>query len=167
MKAKEAICKLLVPMKELPKLVNVREAEYLRTPKEFIDCVVLEPKDFRAIFGNKRAEAKDSEKTLAIVKIKSVQSGKVIYRRYLGEEALKNKNMAGVTYASIYLLDGGKNDMQRTNVVLSRGHRIPFYWHNPIYAVKISMRLGSLSLVLGFISLVLGVLSLCLSLHIL
>lgn len=147
-------------MKDLPRLANVREAEYLNTPKEFIDCVVLEPDDFKAIFGNRRAKVKDSEKTLAVVKIKSVVSGKVIYRRYLGEEALRDRKMAGVTYASIYLLGDGKNDMRRTDVLLSKGNRFLFYWNNPIYAVKISMRLGTLSLALGIISLFLGILSL-------
>ena len=150
-------------MKKLPELANVREAEYLSSPKEFIDCVVLDPDDFNAIFGDGKAMAQAPERTLAVVKMKSVVSGRVIYRRFLGERTLRGKNMAGVTYASIHLLSDEMNDMCQTKVILSRGNRIPFYWNNPIYAIRISMRLGSLSLALGIISLFLGILSLCLS----
>ena len=145
-------------MKDLPKLAKVKEAEYLSTPNEFIDCVVLEPDDFKAIFGKRRSRVKDSEKTLAVVKIKSALTGKTIYRSYLGEMALKGTGLAAVTHASINQLnDGTRNNMVKSDVLLSKGNPIPFYWNNPNYALRTSIRVGTFSVFLAVLSIILSI----------
>ncbi len=117
--------------------------------------VVLYSKNYEEIFGIKRKLSKDVDKRLAIVKISA--NGKSIHRAFKSVAGMTN-NYAGLTTNSLRLLNDstGKDPVE---VELSPGSRLPFYWYHPDNAIRISIKLGLLSVILGVLSIVISVLS--------
>ena len=118
--------------------------------------VYLQSSVFNEVFGKTKKMSKDSVKRLAIVKIE--ENGKAIYRAYRASsiDGLTSKYV-GLTPNSLYLLNDAEGKAP-TKVELSPGKYIPFYWYHPDKAIRISFKLGLLSVALGFLSVVLGLL---------
>ena len=116
--------------------------------------VVLYSNVYEEIFGITRKLEKDTNKRLAIVKISA--NGKSIHRAFRSVAGMTN-DYAGLTANSLRLLnDSMGNDPKE--VELSPGSRLPFYWYHPDKAIRISIKLGLLSVILGSLSIVISVL---------
>ena len=117
--------------------------------------VVLQSSVFEEVFGMTKKLSSDFDKQLPIVKIS--ENGKAIYRLYrsVGVNGF-SKEFVGLTANSICLLCdiNGENPKE---VELSPGRYFPFYWHHPDKAIRISFKLGLLSVALGILSLVTSV----------
>lgn len=118
--------------------------------------VVLYSKVYEEIFGITRKLEKDANKRLAIVKISA--NGKSIHRAFRAVSGMTS-DYAGLTANSLRLL----NDSIGTDPVeveLSPGSCLPYYWRHPDKAIRISIKLGLLSVLLGLISVINAVITL-------
>lgn len=121
-----------------------------------IDAVILPPEDYRKIFGDRKASMPTSSKRLSVVKISF--DGKSIHRRYLGEPNLKNCKYASLNYSSLLELVNEKpSEVIGHEVTLSKGSRLKYYWNNPANAIRMSTRLGVISLTMAIVSIVLSI----------
>lgn len=110
------------------------------------------------VFGMRRKNADDSKKRLSIMKISA--NGKSIYRECRCVSATSfNSDYVALSPHSIMLLNDKNGDNPQT-VNLSEGSRIPFYWLHPDKAVRLSFKLGLVSLLLGVISIAISILGL-------
>lgn len=101
--------------------------------------------------------ADNSQKRLSIVKISA--NGIVIYRAYRGVSATDFlKDYVALTPNSIMLLND-KAGNEPKEVEVSKGCIFPFYWYHPDKAVRISFKLGLVSLLMGVISIVISIIS--------
>lgn len=88
---------------------------------------------------------------------------KTIYRAYRGVSATNFlKNYVALTPNSIIMLND-KEGNEPQNAIVSEGSIFPFYWYHPDKAIRISAKLGFLSLLIGFVSFVAACISLYLS----
>ena len=114
----------------------------------------------KEIFGKFK---KDYEKTVSIIKIKA-DTGKTIYREYQGKAVSGfNTDTVALSPNSIKLLSRYNNDDTMTrpdSLTLSPGHKFPFYWSHPDKAIKISFRMGLLSIALSVISIITAIIGL-------
>ena len=108
------------------------------------------------IFGFTRKRSNTDKKRLSIVKISA--NGESIHRAFKSEavDGIK-KDMVGLTPSSIRLLIG-KDGKNPTEVEVEKGRMFPFYWEHPDKAIRISFKLGLLSLMLGLTSIVFSLL---------
>lgn len=121
---------------------------------ENIDAIILAPKDYEDIFGTTRKRDNTKRKRLAVVKASS--GGRSIHRRYLGDSSLKEKRSCALNYSSINELCVDDNIPQKID--LSKGNMFAYYWNNPKASIRMSMRLGILSIILGFIAIAIAIL---------
>ncbi len=113
---------------------------------------------YSEIFGIHKKSAKNSAKRLSIVKISA--NGKSIHRSYRGVSVTGfNSSLVALSPNSIMLLHDSEGN-QPQDVEVSKGCFAPFYWCHPDKSVRISVRMGLLSLVLGLISLIVSIMSL-------
>lgn len=113
---------------------------------------------YSEIFGTHKKSANNSDKRLSIVKISA--NGKSIHRSYRGVTVTGfNSSLVALSPNSIMLLHDSEGN-QPQDVEVSKGCFVPFYWNHPDKSVRISVRMGLLSLVLGLISLVVSIMSL-------
>ena len=119
------------------KLVNISSS------KELDEYVVLESHMYARIFGKKKITAKDSRKRLSVVKID--YNGKAIHRAYMSVPATDfKKEFVGLTTNSIYLLSGsdGNTVSLLSNVTLSKGNKLIYFWTHPNAAVRMALKIG-------------------------
>lgn len=118
--------------------VVINDNEYIR---DFADAVFIE-NYLKKGFKHK------------IVKITNNSNRKSIYRKPSAGRGLSKEDIA-LSYESINQLEAeiGKVDLTISTCCFSR---FKFYWNNPYYAIRISMKLGLLSILLGIISLIIA-----------
>lgn len=115
--------------------------------------VLLQSSCYKRIFGTTKKVSPDKRKRTSIVKIKA-NNGKRIYREFRGDFTTKfTADMVALTPNSILLLNDDDGIMP-TNLTLSKGRLWPFYWEHPDKAIRVSFKMGGLSITLGFISLI-------------
>ena len=119
--------------------------------------VLMTSNGYNNIFKTTKKTAGSSLKQLSVVKISA--NGQVIYRAYRGISAPDFlNNYAALSPNSIMLLND-KDGNEPKEVEVSEGSIFPFYWYHPDKAIRISSRLGLLSLLLGVFSFILGCIS--------
>ena len=117
---------------------------------------MLENSVYKRIFGQKKKFSNDGKKKLSVVKISS--GAKSIYREYRGISVKDfTSEFVALSSNSILLLNGNNGEEPQL-VKLSPGNRLFFYWFHPDNAVRISIRLGLLSVILGLLSVILSIL---------
>lgn len=120
--------------------------------------VYLLSEDYYDIFGQFKKKSSDGQKRTSVIKIKA-DNGKKIYREYNGSGATGFKRgMIALTPNSISLLDKIKNGqtIHPKKLILSPGLYLPFYLDHPDKAIRVSFRLGILSVLLGILSLLIA-----------
>ncbi len=117
--------------------------------------VVLQSSVFEEVFGITKKLSSSYDKRLPIVKIS--ENGKTIYRVYrsVGVKGFTGQHV-GLTSNSIVLLCDINGDNPK-EVELSPGKYFPFFWQHPDKAIRISFKLGLLSMALGFLSIITSV----------
>ena len=119
--------------------------------------VLLHSSCYKDIFGKTKTNSSDNSKRTSIVKIKT--SEKTIYREFKGFTLTGfDANMVALSPNSLYLLNLS-NSIESSELKLTPGCILPFYWFHPDKSIRLSFKMGLLSIILGVISLVLGVLS--------
>lgn len=119
--------------------------------------ILLHSSCYKEIFGKTKTNSSDNSKRTSIVKIKASQ--KTIYREFKGFTLSGfDAGMVALSPNSLYLLDLSK-PTNSSELKLSSGCALPFYWFHPDKSIRLSFKMGFLSIILGVISLVLGVLS--------
>ena len=119
--------------------------------------ILLHSSCYKDIFGKSKINSSDKNKRTSIVKVKI--NGKTIYREFKGFTlAGFDADMVALSPNSLYLLDYSK-PVKSSDLELTPGCVFPFYWFHPDKSIRLSFKMGFLSIILGVISLVLGVLS--------
>lgn len=134
--------------------------------------VYLHTSLYRRIFDRARNKSSDKRKQLSIVQI-TADNGKKIYREFHGI-SIKDykKHHIALTHNSLNLLNETTDDNrinEPTVLTLSNGNHfpfysLPFYWRHPDKAIRVSFKMGAISVFLGIVSFLLGCLSLYLTL---
>jgi hypothetical protein len=138
---------------------NIYENKILRIsgismPSEVDGDVFLTSTAYKDIFGKTRKSSSVSNKRLSVVKI-SV-NGRSIHRAYRSVPADNfTKNYVALTSKSIGMLVN--NGIEPTEVDLAPGCRFLFYWNHPDLAIRLSMKLGMLSIALALLSIVISI----------
>ena len=113
---------------------------------------------YKDVFEKRKKNTDDSNKRLSIVKITA--NGKSIHRSY---KCVSAKDFSGDYVAlspnSIMLLND-KDGIEPEEAELCEGSWFPFYWYHPDKAVRLSFKLGLISLLMGFISIVISIIGL-------
>lgn len=118
---------------------------------------------YKKIFGHNKNDEKSFLKKNRIVKIKSIDTNKTIYRLWKGSPfPAKSKNILYVDKNAKYELIFNKNS-NKSKIQLSKGSVFAFYWNHFDNSTRVSYKLGFWSVILGIISLALGFLSILLS----
>ena len=122
-------------------------------PSEVDGDVYLTSQLYKAIFGKSKKSSSNSQKRLSIVKISA--NGHSIHRAYKSTSAANFTNdYAAMTTKSIeFLTDSNGSEPQV--VKLSKGSYFLFYWSHPDIAIRLSFKLGLLSVILGLLSIIL------------
>lgn len=121
--------------------------------------VIMTNDCYNKIYNTTKKTASDSLKRLSVVKISANE--KVIYRSYRGISASDFlSDYAALSPNSIRMLND-KDGNEPQDVQVSPGSIFPFYWYHPDKSVRLSAKLGLISLLLGVISIVVS----CISLH--
>jgi len=137
------------PQKE--KIVNGRLLlSNIANTNELDDSILLYNRWYRRIFGKNKKNSSDSKKRISIVKIKA-DTGKTIYREYKASRI--KKDTAALTMKSITLLSD-KDGNKPTRLTLSKGSWMCYYINHPDKAIRLSFRMGAISIALGLISIV-------------
>ncbi len=118
--------------------------------------IYLNSSDYKSVFGNKKAKQNKRKKLLSIVKVTA--NGKTIHRSFRGATAPGFTNQFAALSPSSILLLNNDNGESPKQVTLFRGKRIPYYYNHPDKSIRLSFKLGCLSLLLGIISIVLAIL---------
>jgi hypothetical protein len=130
----------------------------INTASDVDGDVLMKSDGYNAVFKTTKKTADNSQKRLSIVKISA--NGKVIYRAYRGVSATDFlKDYVALTPNSIMLLND-KAGNEPKEVEVSKGCIFPFYWYHPDKAVRISFKLGLVSLLMGVISIVISIIGL-------
>ena len=161
--------------KNIPDGYVINQDLRLRTiqqPNELDGFVYLHTTLYKKIFTKPKYKSSDKRKRMSIVKI-TADNGQKIYREYYGI-SIKDftQDHFAITQNTLYLLSSTNKDgavVEPKKLILSNGSRfplysLPFYWHHPEKAIRVSYILGTISVFLGIVSLLLGCLSLYLSL---
>lgn len=122
-------------------------------PSEVDGDVYLTSHLYEEIFGKSKKSSSNCQKQLSIVKISA--NGQSIHRAYKSTSAANfTKNYAALTTKSIsFLTDSNGHETQV--VTLSKGSCFLFYWSHPDIAIRLSFKLGLLSVILGLLSILL------------
>ena len=120
--------------------------------KEYDEYVVLHSSMYKAIFGEKKAEARRAKKQLSVVKI--CYEGRSIHRAYRSIPAEDfGKDYVGLTPNSIYELCQNSSEPPK-KVSISKGCRWMYYWHNPVAAVRMSFRIGIIGILFTVVTFI-------------
>ena len=120
--------------------------------KEYDEYVVLHSSMYKAIFGEKKAEARRAKKQLSVVKI--CYEGRSIHRAYRSIPAEDfGKDYVGLTPNSIYELCRGSSKTPK-KVYVSKGSWWLYYWHNPVAAVRMSFRIGIIGILFTVVTFI-------------
>ena len=153
-------CKEINLLKILPdskSATNYLDKDTLRianivSSKEYDEYVVLHSSMYKAIFGEKKAEARRAKKQLSVVKI--CYEGRSIHRAYRSIPAEDFGNdYVGLTPNSIYELCRSSSKTPK-KVCVSKGSWWMYYWHNPVAAVRMSFRIGIFGIVLTVVTFI-------------
>lgn len=126
------------------------------------DSVFMSSKSYSSIFGESRSESNCYKRRLAVVRIKSITTHKSIYRKYVFSpkyEGLDDNNLA-LHPSSIREL-GNNNEIVGSDVIVSPGSALLYYWRHPFHATRISTKLGVCSIILGILSIILTIVMSC------
>lgn len=130
----------------------------ISNPSDVDGEVLMHSSCYKEIFGVRKKNTGNSKKRLSIVKITA--NGKSIYRAYRSVSAVDFVNdCVGLSPNSILLLND-KNGNDPIQVELSKGHCFPYYWYHPDKAIRLSVKLGGISLLLGVISIAVSIVGL-------
>ena len=113
---------------------------------------------YKDVFEKRKKNTNDSNKRLSIVKITA--NGKSIHRSYKCVSAAGFiSDYVALSPNSIMLLND-KNGIEPKEAELCEGSWFPFYWYHPDKAVRLSFKLGLISLLMGFMSIVISIIGL-------
>lgn len=130
-------------------LVIVRDREIYET---LHDKILLENSVYKKIFGKQIAPEAHRPWKRGIVRIKA--SGKSIFRLFNGGNMFKIKaTEAGIMSSDYHGLELKKG----SEIEISRGSRLLFYWNHPNHLNRSAFKLGLVSLFLGLVSLVITI----------
>ncbi len=138
---------------------NICENKILRIaginmPSEVDGDVFLMSTAYRNIFGRPRKDSSSSKKCLSVVKVSA--NGRSIYRAYRSIPAENfTKDYVALTSKSIGML--AKDGIDPTEVLLTPGCRFLFYWNHPDLAIRLSIKLGMLSIALALLSIAISI----------
>ena len=120
--------------------------------------VLMTSHSFEDVFGTEKKTADNFLKQLPIVKI--CANGKKIHRAYRGVSVKGfNKELVALSPNSIMLLNDN-NGVEPEKVELSEGSILPFYWYHPDKAIRLSFKIGLISLLMGIISIAISIIGL-------
>lgn len=126
--------------------IKLREVHSLA---ELDSKVILTSNMYEKIFGEKKKNANTRKKRLSIVKIS--YNGKSIHRDYMSTAVSgMSDNDVGLTLKSIKLLNAENFNGE---LILSPGFWLAYYWQHPDNAVRLSIKMGVLSLFIALVSL--------------
>ncbi len=127
--------------------VDTLHLSNISSPKELDEYVVLQSSMYERIFGEKKINVSRSRKRLSIVKI--CYEGRSIHRAYLSVSAKDfDKEYVALTPNSIYELSSEKAITPLSKVTVCKGCVWKYYWNNPNAAVRMSFRIGMISIML-------------------
>lgn len=119
------------------------------------DVVYMSANSFGLLFGKSRSRICRTKQRLAVVKIKSKITKRVVYRRYVFNpefSGLDSTNLA-LNPASIREL-GENSTIVGGEVIVCPGCAFSYYWCHPFHATRVSMKLGVFSVALAILSIV-------------
>lgn len=120
--------------------------------KEYDEYVILHSSMYKAIFGEKKAEARRAKKQLSVVKI--CYEGRSIHRAYRSVSAKDfGKDYVSLTPNSIYELCQNSSEPPK-KVSISKGSWWLYYWHNPVAAVRMSFRIGIIGILFTVVTFI-------------
>lgn len=131
------------------KLIEVRD-----DIDNYHDKVVLYSDNYGGLFNENLKDVNFLPWKRKIVKIK--RGNIVIHRMFRGHGNYSvNKNEIGLTYSSIDVLKkyGEKEIGDDAELILSKGSKLCYYWNNPNHNVRVTYKLGLISLLLGLLAL--------------
>ena len=135
---------------------NVFRLGGITLPSEVDEEVLLISNIYREIFGKRKKMASNHQKRLSIVKI--CANGQSVHRAF---RAVSAKDFTGgyvaLTSNTINLLRD-KEGHDPLEVELSKGCIFHYYCFHPDKAIRLSAKLGSLSLLLGVLSIIVSIL---------
>lgn len=126
------------------------------------DSVYMSPLSYKAIFNKKRSDDTGSRRRLAVVKITSPLTRRSIYRKYVfcqDYSGITDKNLA-LHPSSIREL-GDNETIVGSDVIVSRGCVLCYFWKHPFHATRISTKLGIISILLAIISIAITIVLSC------
>lgn len=121
----------------------------------FNESVVMSNKAYQTIFGCTKSKVSYQKKLLSVVKI--TINGKSIHRKYVGLDKMNGHDQyAAITYASMQLLgnEGVSHIIQGQEATLSSGSPFIFFWTHPDNAVRVAVKLGTLSIALAILGVI-------------
>lgn len=129
--------------------------------ENFDDTALMTADNYKKIFGKKKSEVSQEKKLISILRIKSVDTGKIIRRKYMKSPLTGiSKEEICISPLSISLLSNNDNSsIVGQCVEVSKGNIydvIRFYWDHPFHATRISYRVGLPSLLISIISLLIS-----------
>lgn len=125
------------------------------------EAVLMTADNYKEIFGYKKSVVSQEKKLISILRIKSVDSGYIIRRKYMKSlfSGISKEELCLSPLSISLLSDSDNSSIVGHNVEVSKGSLYDvfrFYWDHPFHATRISYRLGLPSLLLSIISLVLS-----------
>lgn len=119
------------------------------------DVVIMNSKDYEAIYGVKKKEQDENAQRLAVVKLTCVKDGgkRTIWRQFIAMSGMTQEYL-GLNVRSRYML--GIEDNSEV-VEVSKGCKFMFYWNHPVHATRISTRLGVWSIGLAVVAMAMSV----------
>ena len=129
----------------------------INLPSEADGDIYLQSHSYSTVFGESKKKSSNKRKQLSIVKVSA--NGRSIHRAYKSTSANGfTGDCAALTTKSLDFLTDIDGQEPR-NVKLSKGSYIPYYWYHPDKSVRLSFKLGLLSILLGTISLIISIVS--------
>lgn len=123
---------------------------------DYVDRVAMYSKTYAELFKDKYEKTGYSRSTrrMAIVKI-SAPGKNTIWR------IASTKGVTGIGASKIGLPFSAIWEMGETktpfNVTVEKGCRLPYYWHHPVAANRISTKLGLISIGLAVLSIIISI----------
>lgn len=129
------------------------EISNIERSSDLDDFILLHSSLYRVLFGSTKTKSPNRRKRASIVKIDG-NNGKTIQREFKGYYIGGfTNNMAALSLKSQLLLID-RNGNSPTKLVLSKGNYWSYYRNHPDNAIRISFKMGFLSILLGFMSLI-------------
>jgi len=118
-----------------------------------LDKVMLHSSVYKSIFNGTYKSSGSNPRRRGVVKVSNGKQN--VYLRFWGASqfGIGKDNFSVHPYVFNYL----NSSESVCEFSFSKGSVLKYYWFNPIDAIRISFRLGSLSVILGGISIVLGI----------